>query len=76
VNQLGQINALQKLLEKPLQLHITGVGNITQELLDQRSADKWIMHFHKENFDTLFEKDALVYLSGDAEKVMDEYEPA
>jgi len=42
VNQLGQINALQKTVGEPLQLHVTGVGPKTKKLLDQRYADKWI----------------------------------
>lgn len=76
MNQLGQINALQKTVGEPLQLHVTGVGPKTKKLLDQRYADKWIMHFHPESFEGMFDRETLLYLSGDAEGTMTEFEPA
>jgi hypothetical protein len=72
---LGQINALQKTVGEPLQLHVTGVGPKTKKLLDQRFADKWIMHFQESSFDGMFDSEKLVYLSGDAEGTMTDYNP-
>ena len=75
VNQLGQINALQKNFEKPINLTIKGVGNRLKQILDKREASKWIMTIEEGEFLIDQDKSKLVYLSGDADEDMEEFNP-
>lgn len=74
VNQLGQCNFTIKHSEKPFQLYITGVEEKTLSLLEARDYTKWVMNFSTQNYNELFSLDKFIYLTGDSDQIMQEYE--
>ena len=52
----------------------TGIGPKTDEVLKKNNGDKWLLELESKSYLDLFDKDKLVYLSGDAEDDFDKVE--
>lgn len=74
VNQLTQILGSNKYLEQPLNLIVTGVGPKTMDHIKDRDGDKWLMDIRQEDYLSIYPKEQLVYLSGDAEEEVETIE--
>lgn len=60
--------------EKPLKTVITGLGPKTKQILSKYEYDKWLVDFKTEDYLELYQKKDLIYLSGDAEEEMEEFD--
>ena len=74
VSQLGICHSILKKFDKPVKAMVTGVGSQTLSILKSFDYDKWLLEFTDKNYTELFDKDKFIYLSGDAEEEMEEYD--
>lgn len=76
VNQFCVCHALQRKSENPLKLTITGINDKIKELIELRDGKKWLLNYTKEDFLDFIDKEKVIYLSGDAEEEMGEFDPS
>jgi hypothetical protein len=74
--ELSIINSLQVKSERPLNVVVTSVGKTTQRMLAKKQAYKWAVNFKDVQVDKLCDSADLVYLSPDAEEVMEGFDPS
>ena len=64
--QLGHCQAANKKAEKPAKLIVTGYSGKLKEQLTKVGAENWGIKLMEKHYLDYFEKDQLVYLTGDA----------
>lgn len=74
VSQLGYCHSIIRKCEKPLNTIVTGLGPVTKSILELHDYEKWLLNFTDKNYTDLFDKSKLVYLSGDAEEEMGDFD--
>lgn len=74
VNQFCHCHALQRKSENPLNLTITGINDKIKELIEERDGKKWLLKYTKDNFLDSIDREKVIYLSGDAEEEMEEFD--
>jgi len=78
VTQFSHFLAENRNSDKPLNIVLTGVGPRMTQSLKKRDAHNWASWLnlvHEENYDKIYEKKDLVYLTGDSENDMESYDP-
>lgn len=71
---MGYCHSILRKSEKPVKVVVTGVGPVTTSILKAFDYDKWLLEFTDKRYTELFDTTKLVYLSGDAEEEMDDYD--
>ena len=62
-------------LASPLQLYMTSLqGNVEKEMSKNSGYTNWDFHFHTQRYDSVFSPTKIVYLSSEAEEVLDTLE--
>ena len=63
-------------LPAPLQLYVTSLsGKAEQQMAKNEGYRNWDLHFHPGRYDSVFSPDKLVYLSSEADPVLEVLEP-
>jgi len=73
--QLGYCHHANKSFEKPTKLTITGYNGKLKERLTKQGADNWGIQLVEGHYLDLYDKEKLVYLSGDATEEIQELDP-
>lgn len=74
LTQLCHFLCENKMSKNPLNMILTGVGPKLKELLEKRDGYSWPTTIHSEDYLDLFDKQKLVYLTGDSNVTMTEYD--
>ncbi|KAL3876750.1 hypothetical protein ACJMK2_034546 [Sinanodonta woodiana] len=72
VQQIQHSYSANRRAASPLQLYVCGVQGKTKNRLDEIGDFKnWDVHFREENYECVFCKESIVYLSSESENVLD-----
>lgn len=72
--QLMFCHAENKKSESPIQMIITGISDDLSTKISEVSLGNWPVEMHRETYINIFEIEKLVYLTADAEEVIDDFE--
>ena len=78
VTQFSHFLSDNKNSEKPINVILTGVGPRLKQQLVKREAYKWnawLSQIYDEDYNKMFDKKDLVYLTGDSDKDMGKFDP-
>ena len=75
VNQFCVCHSLQRKSENPLKLTITGINDEIKTFIEKRDGEKWLLDYTEKNYLDIRDKEKFIYLSGDAEEEMTEFDP-
>lgn len=75
LKEIRKTYMLNRHAKAPLQMHLTGYGGPTKDLLIKRGVPlRWDLHFHEDHFLDLFDKDKFVYLTSESENEIESLE--
>lgn len=78
VKQLLRVYTLNRKSSMPIQLHYTSIrenGKIENALKRNDGYQNWDVHIQRKSFIELFDKDSIVYLTSESDKVLTEIDP-
>ena len=75
VNQLGHIQSLSARHQKPIKTIVSGICHEVRRLLVKRKAYNWLMSFSKYPVEKVVDSDNLVFITDEAEEVLDQFDP-